>query len=380
MVFDGKAASQCASPHNNPLVVEMKIASIIVQGSSIDIITWDCLKKLVHPGRDIVPLVHPILGFGGQEVNSTGMIRLPVRFDNKLRSKNLEVNFLVVDVPTAYNVILRHPTLHKYILPKKNKQYHKKTTRKKKRLHIRLSTILMTLLLRSPGLSIHGVGCLVPCTLALTERGNKLHLLGVTTFIFGLLTVVHVGEPRNSYPPKTLGPASPKPCVNTLGYQCGPAGSLAPSPGPPFLPLWLRHPQPSQAPPLAGAASFSCRLHGRPDQPSAFPNAAGTDIPPQLSIPNKYLGHGYLLLGDLWGIQSTRGDEVLTRENLAARSALMKLVDDHCVIRGELPATWGATLTVFSGAVSSYKPVVRSPDDRLLYCRVADRLPPASPA
>ncbi|KAJ8433879.1 hypothetical protein Cgig2_021262 [Carnegiea gigantea] len=75
MVFGEREAPCFASPHNNPLVVEMKIASAIVRrilidtGSSVDIITWDCLKKLTHLGRDIVPLVHPILGFERQEVN-----------------------------------------------------------------------------------------------------------------------------------------------------------------------------------------------------------------------------------------------------------------------------------------------------------------------
>ena len=78
----------------------------------------------MHPGCDIVHLVHPILGFGGQEVNPTGMIRLRARFGDKLKSVNLEVDFLVVDVPTAYSVILGRPTLHKvkvvitsYLLP-----------------------------------------------------------------------------------------------------------------------------------------------------------------------------------------------------------------------------------------------------------------------
>ncbi|KAJ8420545.1 hypothetical protein Cgig2_002640 [Carnegiea gigantea] len=71
MVFDGKETLRFASPHNDPLVVEMKIASAIIRrilidtGSSMDIITWDCLNKLTYPGRDIVPLVHPILGFRG---------------------------------------------------------------------------------------------------------------------------------------------------------------------------------------------------------------------------------------------------------------------------------------------------------------------------
>jgi len=41
------------------------------------------------------------------------MIRLPIHFGDKLKAKTLEVDFLVVDVPTAYNVILGRPTLHK---------------------------------------------------------------------------------------------------------------------------------------------------------------------------------------------------------------------------------------------------------------------------
>ena len=71
------------------------------------------MKKLKHPGREIVPVVHSILGFGGQEVNPEGMICLPLRFGDKGKARNPEVDFLVVDVPTAYNVILGRPTLHK---------------------------------------------------------------------------------------------------------------------------------------------------------------------------------------------------------------------------------------------------------------------------
>ncbi|KAJ8440093.1 hypothetical protein Cgig2_025292 [Carnegiea gigantea] len=144
---------------------------------------------------------------GPCEVNLTGMIRLLVRFGNKLRSKNLEVDFFVVDVPAAYNVILGRPNLHK------------------------------------------------PAD-ARPRSG---------------------GKPRNSCPPEILGPASPRPCVNTLEYQSGPGGSLAPWLGPPFPSPWPHQPQPSQAPPLVGVASFSCRLHGHPNQPSAFPNVVGAE-------------------------------------------------------------------------------------------------------
>jgi len=119
MVFGGKEALRFASPHSDHLVVEMKLASIIVRrilvdtGRFVDIITWDCLKKLAHPRCDIVRLVHPILGFGGQEVNPTGIIRLPVRFGDKIKSKNLEVDFLVIDAPSAHNVIFGRSILHK---------------------------------------------------------------------------------------------------------------------------------------------------------------------------------------------------------------------------------------------------------------------------
>ncbi|KAJ8441584.1 hypothetical protein Cgig2_023148 [Carnegiea gigantea] len=47
------------------------------------------------------------------EVNPTGMIHLPLRLGDKGKAKNLEVDFLVVDVPMAYNVIRGWATLHR---------------------------------------------------------------------------------------------------------------------------------------------------------------------------------------------------------------------------------------------------------------------------
>ncbi|KAJ8434793.1 hypothetical protein Cgig2_033743 [Carnegiea gigantea] len=93
MVFGGKDAPKFASPHNDPLVVEMKIASAIVGRILVDTGNSDCLNRLLHPRRDLVPMANPILGFGGQKVNPTGTIRLPVCFGDKNRFKSLEVDF-----------------------------------------------------------------------------------------------------------------------------------------------------------------------------------------------------------------------------------------------------------------------------------------------
>ncbi|KAJ8437675.1 hypothetical protein Cgig2_028613 [Carnegiea gigantea] len=114
MTFDRHRGPHFSSPHNDPLVVELKVANalmhriLVVTESFADIITRDCLKRLKHLGREIIPLVHPIL-----EVNPTGVICLSLQFGDKPKVRNLEVDFLVLDVATASNVILGRPTLHK---------------------------------------------------------------------------------------------------------------------------------------------------------------------------------------------------------------------------------------------------------------------------
>ncbi|KAJ8435252.1 LOW QUALITY PROTEIN: hypothetical protein Cgig2_005304 [Carnegiea gigantea] len=114
MVFGGKDTLRFASPHKDPLVVEMKIASAIVRRILFRRYhNLGLLEKAHALGRDIVPMTNPILGFGGQEVHPSATIRLPVHFGDKTRFKSLEVDFLVVDVPTAYNVIISRPTLHR---------------------------------------------------------------------------------------------------------------------------------------------------------------------------------------------------------------------------------------------------------------------------
>ncbi|KAJ8421202.1 LOW QUALITY PROTEIN: hypothetical protein Cgig2_002636 [Carnegiea gigantea] len=98
MIIDDREGPHFSLRHNDPLLVKLKVANapvrwiLIDTESSVDILTQDCLKKLKHLGREIV--------------NLTGVIRLPLRFGDKSKAQNL-------DVPTAYNVILGRPTLHR---------------------------------------------------------------------------------------------------------------------------------------------------------------------------------------------------------------------------------------------------------------------------
>ncbi|KAJ8424755.1 hypothetical protein Cgig2_003014 [Carnegiea gigantea] len=71
IIFDDREGHVFNSLHNDPMVIELKVANslahriLIDTGSLADIITLDYLKKLKYPGRNITPLVHPILSFSG---------------------------------------------------------------------------------------------------------------------------------------------------------------------------------------------------------------------------------------------------------------------------------------------------------------------------
>ncbi|KAJ8425107.1 hypothetical protein Cgig2_013837 [Carnegiea gigantea] len=127
-----------------------------------------------------------------QEVNPTGIICLPLRFGDKVKARNLEVDFLVVDVPTTYNVILGRPTLH-IIKQRVSKK-------RPKALSVRILIIIATLsrpgcialLVRHHSLAVHGCSLLIAQALFNSCRRIKLHQLRVSTF--GLDTTAILDE------------------------------------------------------------------------------------------------------------------------------------------------------------------------------------------
>ena len=117
MTFGPKDMCPLQASHNDPLVVQLKIATTMVQrvlvdtGSSVDIITLECFKKLQYSEKDLEAIGTPLIGFGGQPHLPSRMKRMSVRIGEKDNSRTVDVNFLVVDIPMAYNVIVGRPTL-----------------------------------------------------------------------------------------------------------------------------------------------------------------------------------------------------------------------------------------------------------------------------
>ncbi|RRT71280.1 hypothetical protein B296_00031874 [Ensete ventricosum] len=82
-------------------------------GSSIDILYLDAFHELGMTNRDLIPMTSTLTGFTDDAITPEGVATLPVTFGDEPRIKTLMVHFMVVDLPSAYNVIIGRPTLNK---------------------------------------------------------------------------------------------------------------------------------------------------------------------------------------------------------------------------------------------------------------------------
>ncbi|XP_048622695.1 uncharacterized protein LOC106349815 [Brassica napus] len=112
--FKGGATVDQAKPCSDLLVIELTIRSIdiarvlIDTGSSVDIIFKDTLEKMKIDPSEIVENPSPLVGLSGEATIAFGSINLAVKAGTM--TKVLE--FLVVDRPASYNVIMGTPWLN----------------------------------------------------------------------------------------------------------------------------------------------------------------------------------------------------------------------------------------------------------------------------
>uniref|UniRef100_A0A804JHV5 Flavin-containing monooxygenase n=1 Tax=Musa acuminata subsp. malaccensis TaxID=214687 RepID=A0A804JHV5_MUSAM len=105
--------------HDDALVISARIANAQVQrimvdtGSSADILYLDAYRKLGLPRDSMKPVSSALTGFTGDSVSPLGTVTLPLTLGVPPKSKTTMTNFLVIDLPAAYNAILGRPTLNK---------------------------------------------------------------------------------------------------------------------------------------------------------------------------------------------------------------------------------------------------------------------------
>jgi hypothetical protein len=118
ITFDDEDVVKIRFPHNDPLVVEVQIANKMVartmidNGASSNIFFKAAYKKMGLQLKDLTPCLQPVYGLSVQGVAPLGKIRLPLTVGQAPTSITIMAQFLILDVPSAFNVMLGRPALY----------------------------------------------------------------------------------------------------------------------------------------------------------------------------------------------------------------------------------------------------------------------------
>uniref|UniRef100_A0A2N9EXT2 Reverse transcriptase domain-containing protein n=1 Tax=Fagus sylvatica TaxID=28930 RepID=A0A2N9EXT2_FAGSY len=117
--FSEDDARNIHHPHDDTLVVSLTIAGFLTRrvlidnGSSADIIYLPAYQQMKIDKEQLKPIDIPLVGFTGDKVKPLGVVSLIIEAGTYPKQVRTSVEFLVVDCPSAYNVIIGRPTLNK---------------------------------------------------------------------------------------------------------------------------------------------------------------------------------------------------------------------------------------------------------------------------
>ncbi|XP_060972387.1 uncharacterized protein LOC133038303 [Cannabis sativa] len=112
--FTTSESTRLLNPHHDALVISLYIANYLTKrilvdnGSSANILFLSALREMGIDESKIVRKTTVLIGFSGEQKNTSGEIELPVYAEGV----NLCTRFLAIDSPSAYNVILGRPWIH----------------------------------------------------------------------------------------------------------------------------------------------------------------------------------------------------------------------------------------------------------------------------
>ncbi|XP_057965270.1 uncharacterized protein LOC131155840 [Malania oleifera] len=118
IIFDSRDEEGVQQPHDDALVLSLLVANykvrcvLIDNGSSENIMFWSVLERMKIGNERLKPITTPLVGFGGDVVHPIGTITLPVTMGTTPQLVTSLTEFLVVDRPSVYNIILGHPFLN----------------------------------------------------------------------------------------------------------------------------------------------------------------------------------------------------------------------------------------------------------------------------
>jgi len=115
-----KADLQDVIPHDNDPVVILLVTAgrrvhrvLVDQGSSVDVMFWSTFSKLQLSPYQLRPYIGCLYGFAGDQVEVHGHIKLRTTFTDGITSRTANIRYLVVNAPSAYNILLGRPGLNR---------------------------------------------------------------------------------------------------------------------------------------------------------------------------------------------------------------------------------------------------------------------------
>ncbi|XP_068486913.1 uncharacterized protein [Phaseolus vulgaris] len=107
-------------PHDNdPIVISLVTAGrtihrvLVDQRSSADVMFWATFEKLQLSPDQLRPYGGCLYGFASDQWEVRGYIELRTAFTDGLASRTEKIRYLVVNAPSAYNIMLGRPTLNR---------------------------------------------------------------------------------------------------------------------------------------------------------------------------------------------------------------------------------------------------------------------------
>lgn len=82
-------------------------------GSSVDVMYLDCFRRM-NLAAYIKPVGTSPFGFAGEEVRVYGKVQLPMLLGDGQWRQYRMVNFMLIDSPSQYNIIMGLPSLSEY--------------------------------------------------------------------------------------------------------------------------------------------------------------------------------------------------------------------------------------------------------------------------
>ena len=120
MSFNEADARGVKQPHNDPLVIMLNIEGfntkriLVDNGSSADIIYLPTFQQLKLNPKRLRPFDSPLVSFSGDKVYPKDIVMLTITVGTYPRQLTHQLDFLVVDCPSSYNVIIGRPILNKW--------------------------------------------------------------------------------------------------------------------------------------------------------------------------------------------------------------------------------------------------------------------------